>query len=121
MVTALANFIFDLRVPLLSFQYLNKRTILEGKISGAFTSYLGLHIGKISLKSVISIEHVVCSLGRPYRAMAPRYSLHFLGTISRTEIIPRFPGFFSSSGKSFHQMNIISFPQFPEELRLGSF
>ncbi len=72
MGTALASFIFYLKVPLLWFKYLNKGTVLEAKILGVFISHLGLHKGKISLKSVISIEHVVCSLGRPYRAIALR-------------------------------------------------
>jgi hypothetical protein len=40
----------------LSFQYLNKGTILKAKILGVFISHLGLHTGKISLKSMIPIE-----------------------------------------------------------------
>jgi hypothetical protein len=64
--------LFDPRVPLLQFEYLHKGTVLEAEILGIFISHLGLHTGKFSLKSVISIEHVFCHLGRPFRAMAYR-------------------------------------------------
>ncbi len=57
---------------LLSLQYLNKKTVLEAEIFSFFISHLGLHTGKISLKSVTSIEHVFCCLDRPYRAMPPK-------------------------------------------------
>jgi hypothetical protein len=60
------------QVPLLQFEYLCKETFLEAKILGIFISHLGLYTGKISLKSMISIEHVFCHLGRPFRAMALR-------------------------------------------------
>jgi hypothetical protein len=59
-------------VPLLQFEYLHKGTFLGAEIFGIFITHLGPHTGKISLKSVRSIEHVFCHLGRPYRAMAPR-------------------------------------------------
>ena len=59
-------------MPLLQFEYLHKGTFLGAEIFGIFITHLGLHTGKISLKSVRSIEHVFCHLGRPYRAMAPR-------------------------------------------------
>ncbi len=72
MSTDLITLIFDLRVPLLQFEYLHKRTVLEAEILGVFISHLGLYTGKISLKSVISTEHVFCYLGRPFRAMSPR-------------------------------------------------
>ena len=59
-------------MPLLRFEYLHKATFLEAEIFDIFIPHLGLYTGKISLKSVRSIEHVFCHLGRPYRAMAPK-------------------------------------------------
>jgi hypothetical protein len=43
--------------PLLLLKQLNKGKVLEAKIFGIFTPQLGLYTGKISLKSVRSIEH----------------------------------------------------------------
>ncbi len=63
--------IFDVRVPVLYIEYLNKRTIWEAKIFGVFLAHLGLHTGNVSLKSVTSIEHVGRHFGRLYHAMAP--------------------------------------------------
>jgi hypothetical protein len=71
MGTDLMIVIFDPRVPLLQFEYLNKGRVLRAKIFGVFMSHLGLSMDKISSKSVTSIEHVFCLFGRLYRAMAP--------------------------------------------------
>ncbi len=54
--------IFYVRVPLLYIEYLNKGTVLEAKIFGVFLAHLGLHTGKVSLKSVTSIEQGWSSL-----------------------------------------------------------
>jgi hypothetical protein len=43
-------------------EYLNKETILEAEIFDVFTSHLGQHTGKVSLKSAISIEQGWSSL-----------------------------------------------------------
>jgi hypothetical protein len=64
--------IFYVRVPLLYIEYLNKGTVWEAEIFGIFLAHLELRTGKVSLKSVTSIEHVGSHFGRPYRAMAPR-------------------------------------------------
>jgi hypothetical protein len=70
--------IFYVRVPLLYIEYLNKGTILVAKILGIFLAHLGLHTGKVSLKSVTSIEHVGSHFGRFYRAMTLREIPHLL-------------------------------------------
>jgi hypothetical protein len=49
-------------MPLLSFEYLDKRPDLAAELLGVFTSYVGLHTGKVLLKSVISIEQDGSSL-----------------------------------------------------------
>ncbi len=64
-------FNFYVRVPLLYIEYLNKGTVLEAKIFGVFLDHLGLHTGKVSLKSVTSIEQVGSHFGCLYRAMTP--------------------------------------------------
>ena len=64
--------IFYLRVPLLWIEYLKKGKVLEAEIFRVFITHLGLHNGKISSKSVRSIEHVVRHLCHPYRALPPR-------------------------------------------------
>jgi hypothetical protein len=54
--------IFYVRMPLLYTEYLNKGTVLEAKIFGVFLAHLGLHTGKVSLKSETSIEQGWSSL-----------------------------------------------------------
>ncbi len=71
MDTPIYMVIFYVRVPLLYIEYLNKRMVLEAKISAIFLAHLGLHTGKVSLKSVTTIEHVGSHSGRLYRAMTP--------------------------------------------------
>jgi hypothetical protein len=53
------TFIFHSTMSALQFEYLNKRTVLEAEILDVFINHLGLHTGKVSFKSVISIEHMV--------------------------------------------------------------
>ncbi len=72
MSTLLVMVIFDVRVAVFYIEYLNKGVVWEAKIFGVFLAHLGLHTGKISLKSVTSIEHVGRHFGRLYRAMTPR-------------------------------------------------
>ncbi len=50
-------------------------------------THLGLHTGKISLKSVRSIEHVFCHLGRPYRAMAHRCQAYPMDALNSSRAI----------------------------------
>jgi hypothetical protein len=71
MGTDIITLIFYLRVPLLYFEYLNKRTVLEAEIFSVFISHLGLPTGKISLNSVRSIERMVRHFGGPFRATTP--------------------------------------------------
>ena len=52
MGTDLVTLIFDPRVLLLQFEYLYKGTVLEAEILGVFITHLGLHIDKVSLRSV---------------------------------------------------------------------
>ena len=53
-------------------EYLKKGKVLEAEIFRVFITHLGLHNGKISSKSVRSIEQVVRHFCRPYRALTPR-------------------------------------------------
>jgi hypothetical protein len=58
MGTAVIIVIFYLRVLLLRFQYLSKGTFLETEILELVTTHLGLHIDKVSLKSVTSMSYL---------------------------------------------------------------
>ena len=58
MGTALVILSFYPTPPLLSLPYLNKGRVLETEIFSVFIAHLGLHTGKISLKSETSIEQV---------------------------------------------------------------
>ena len=64
---------FYLRVPPLWDQYLKKGTFLEAEIFSVFLSHLGLHMSKVSSKSLRSIEHVFYQIGRPFRALTLKY------------------------------------------------
>jgi len=90
MGTELVILIFDPRVLLLYIEYLNKGTVWEAEILGIFITHLGLYMGKVSLKSVRSIEHL-------FRILALSFVQWLLGAELGQVLLIKFKYFHYSS------------------------